>query len=443
MRQINTPKNLITTFMAVLCITIYSAALVYGAIRIAGSFQDRRNLMEIELRDLEDLASSAGVLGFMDEPFIQTIEDAVLSSKTMEALIISGPNGEYAFERRQGTVINWVNDSPRFKSSFILKTSDLRPLRIEGQRNVNIQALFGLIDYDFLLSSMKQTLLAVLGGLVLAFLTLLFSSLSGASAVPAVRGENKVDTSQPRQEGAPSLREGSPSRRDGDAETDGLIDFESLVGTETRGGTGKAGVKTPPPEETEEEPADQAAEESFKEDYEEKTPQGLYSARGIGWEEYTRDRLAAELHRCASFEQDLVYIMMEFRNDNSLDEDFFRQFAGVAVEFYNLRDLIFELGEWGISIIYPNIDLDQGFVKSEEFHNRILTRFAGAFRSNNDLCIGISSRAGRLIDAERLIFEAREAMRRAMDDPVTHIVAFKSDPEKYRNFIASQSKQLP
>ncbi|MDR1176450.1 MAG: hypothetical protein LBK83_13390 [Treponema sp.] len=424
MRQINTPKNLITTFMAVLCITVYSAALVYGAIRIAGNFQDRRNLMEIEFRDLEDLASSAGVLGFMDEPFIQTIEDAVLNSKTMEALIISGPNGEYAFERRQGTVINWVNDSPRFKSSFTLKTSDLRPLRIEGQRNVNIQALFGLIDYDFLLSSMKQTLLAVLGGLVLAFLTLLFSSLSGASAAPALREQNKTD--EPHG-----------------AETDGLIDFESLVGTETKGGTGKAEVKTPSPEETEEEPAGEAAEESFEEKYEEKTPQGLYSKRGIGWEEYTRDRLAAELHRCASFEQDLVYIMMEFRDDDSLDEDFFRQFAGAAVEFYNLRDLIFELGEWGISIIYPNIDLDQGFVKSEEFHNRILTRFAGAFRSKNDLCIGISSRTGRLIDAERLIFEAREAMRRAMADPVTHIVAFKSDPEKYRDFIASQSKQLP
>ncbi|MDR2608283.1 MAG: hypothetical protein LBC57_07810 [Treponema sp.] len=435
MRQINTPKNLITTFMAVLCIIVYSAALVYGVIRIAGNFQDRRNLMEIEFRDLEDLASAAGVLGFMDEPFIQTIEDAVLSSKTMEALIISGPNGEYAFERRQGTVINWVNDSPRFKSGFALKTSDLRPLRIEGQRNVNIQALFGLIDYDFLLSAMKQTLLVVLGSLVLAFLTLLFSSLSGAPAAAALGEQNKKD--------APSRREGAPSRREGGAETDSLIDFESLEGTETKGGTGKAEVKTPPPDETEEEPAGEASGESFEEEYEEKTPQGLYSKRGIGWEEYTRDRLAAELHRCASFEQDLVYIMMEFRNADSLDEDFFRQFTGVAVEFYNLRDLIFELGEWGISIIYPNIDLDQGFVKSEEFHNRILTRFAGAFGSKNDLCIGISSRAGRLIDAERLIFEAREALRRAMADPVTHIVAFKSDPEKYRNFIASQSKQLP
>jgi hypothetical protein len=428
MRQINTPKNLITTFMAVLCITAYSAALIYGAIRIAGNFQERRNLMETEFRDLEDLASAAGVLGFMDEPFIQTIEDAVLGSKTMEGLIISGPNGEYAFERRQGTVINWVNDSPRFKSGFALKTSDLRPLRIEGQRNVNIQALFGLIDYDFLLSSMKQILLVVLGSLVLAFLTLLFSSLSGAPAVPAVEKRNETDT---------------PSGREGSAETDSLIDFESLVGTEIKSGTEKAEVKVPPPEETEEGPADQTAEESFEAESEEKMPQGLYSSRGIGWEEYTKDRLAAELHRCASFEQDLVYIMMEFQNADSLNEDFFRQFAGAAVEFYNLRDLIFELGEWGISIIYPNIDLDQGFAKSEEFHNRVLTRFAGAFQSKNDLCIGISSRAGRLIDAERLIFEAMEAMRRATADPIAHVVAFKSDPEKYRSFIASQSKRLP
>jgi hypothetical protein len=33
------------------------------------------------------------------------------------------------------------------------------------------------------------------------------------------------------------------------------------------------------------------------------------------------------------------------------------------------------------------------------------------------------------------MFEAEEALERAMMDPVSHIVAFKSDPEKYRAFM--------
>jgi hypothetical protein len=36
------------------------------------------------------------------------------------------------------------------------------------------------------------------------------------------------------------------------------------------------------------------------------------------------------------------------------------------------------------------------------------------------------------------MFEAVEALSRAREDPVSHIVAFKSDPEKYREFVRSK-----
>jgi hypothetical protein len=176
---------------------------------------------------------------------------------------------------------------------------------------------------------------------------------------------------------------------------------------------------------------------------ESETPRGLYSPHGnIGWEAYTTDRLESELHRCASNEQDLVFITMEFKNSEELDINFYNRFAEDAVNFFTLRDLIFERGERGIAVIFPNLDLDMGFANSEEFHNRILRKYSGLFRSKTDLCIGLSSRSGRLIDAERLIFEASEALERALSDPVSHIVAFKSDPEKYRAFIASHKKQI-
>ena len=49
---------------------------------------------------------------------------------------------------------------------------------------------------------------------------------------------------------------------------------------------------------------------------------------------------------------------------------------------------------------------------------------------------GIASRNGRLISAERLFNEAENALRKT--DETKNIVAFRSDPEKYREFLKSQ-----
>jgi hypothetical protein len=393
MRQKTTTDKsaVITAIIASVCIIVYLAALVFAAVRIYVSIDERRLLAEREFFDVADLASSAGVLGFMDEPFVQAIEDALASSRTLQGLIISGPGGEYAFERDQGSVVTWVNNSPRFKSRFDLSKEPLyMPLRIEGLRNVNIQAAAGTLDYGLINTILRQTLLAILAALVLAFFTLLLESLVTKKPAPPF----PANLSRSGDPAAHAVVKQEPAR------------YAEAVAAETPSpaGEGPAG------------------------------PRGLYSPRGnIGWEDYTQDRLAAELHRCASFEQDLVFIVMEFKG--KLSGGFYSQFAEDAVNFFTLRDLIFDRGERGISIIYPNIDLDQGFSRSEEFHNRIFNKYSGSLRAKTDLCIGLSSRTGRLVDAERIMFEAAEALERSLADPVSHIVAFKSDPEKYRAFI--------
>ncbi|GHV94054.1 hypothetical protein AGMMS50293_03740 [Spirochaetia bacterium] len=400
MQKNDRPKksSIISAIIASFCIIVYLVALVSALIRIYISVDERRIVAEREFFDIADLASSAGVLGFMDEPFIETITDALGSSRTLEALIITGPNGEYAFERQKDSAINWVNNSPRFKNRLDFSRQPLYlPLRIQNMRNVNIEARAGALDYGLLTGICKETLLLVLCGLVLAFFTLLLESLLGKS------GE--------KQRYAP-FNETSP--------VDNTV-VDSAVGEPA---VGESAVD----------------ERTDGERTVEDSPKGLYSPHGnIGWEEYTVDRLESELHRCASFEQDLTLVMMEFKSP--VDDRFFNQFAEDAIHYFTLRDLIFEKGKNGISVIYPNIDLETGFAKAEEFHNRILSKYAGVVRSKTDFCAGLSSRSGRLIDAERLMFEANEALERALSDPVSHIVAFKSDPEKYRAFIASQNRR--
>jgi hypothetical protein len=58
----------------------------------------------------------------------------------------------------------------------------------------------------------------------------------------------------------------------------------------------------------------------------------------------------------------------------------------------------------------------------------------------NSLRIGISSRNKRLVRAARLLLEASRALDKAGQEPDSPIVAFKSDPEKYKAFMRSMKK---
>jgi hypothetical protein len=129
---------------------------------------------------------------------------------------------------------------------------------------------------------------------------------------------------------------------------------------------------------------------------------------------------------------------MEFKP--AADTSFYARFAADAARFFSSRDFICEKGEKGISVICPGLNLDAGFLNADEFHNRVIGKYPAVFKAKTDLCMGISARSERPVNAQRLMFEADEALERAMMDPVSHIVAFKSDPEKYQAFMQSRDR---
>jgi hypothetical protein len=257
----------------------------------------------------------------------------------------------------------------------------------------------GAVDYQFLTGILKQTLLMILAGLALSFFTLVMESLLGKNTEKR-RAEYKTgnfETPEPQKE----------------------VVEETVPPT--------AMPETMPAATPEESPLPFAAQTA-----------GLYSPHNIGWEDYTGERLESELRRCASTGQDLTFIAMEFKRQHFQGEIFYKQFAEDAVHFFFQKDLIFEKGERGVTVICPGAGLEAAFEKCGEFHNRIMDKYPETLKSKTDLCIGLSACAGRPINAERLMFEANEALGRALEDPVSHIVAFKSDPDKYQAFIRSQ-----
>ena len=374
-----------SSVVAALCILVYIAAVGLGAARIVLDIGDRRNLADREFSDLLDRASSSAVfLGFMSDAYQETIRDFLGASNTLLGVIITSATNEYAFERNPGSGIVWAGNSPRLRIGAGISSDHFNmPLRIEGQRNVTVRAAYSSIDFYYFQSVLRDTLLAVLAALIVAFVTLLVEFTIRKK--PAYYGTGKKD-----------------------------IPAESFVLKETPKYAGNDSKKT------------------LSQSPEEGNPQGLYTPRGnIGWESYTHDRLASELHRCSSFEQDLTFLVMEFRKNILM----YRQFADETVSFFHMRDLIFEQGNNGISIILPNIGLEQGMAKAEEFHNLLTSKLPESFEGRTEFCIGLTSRAGRLVDAKRLMLEAFSALDKAIEDDTSSVVAFKSDPDKYREFI--------
>jgi hypothetical protein len=424
--------SVIGTVVAAICIVIYLVSLVQAAVRFYLSVDQQKIQADHEFQSIGNVVSSEGSRGFMDEPFIASVNNALASSKTIEAVIVYGPGGEYAFEKQRGNAVTWINNSPRFINKFSFNTQGFyRAFTFENNRNVSIQASARVFNYSEVSKILKETLISILIGFTLAFFTMLLQLLLGnteeSEEVPLFKHEfAPVDI---RVQEPVNVRVNEPVNVHIEPANEPVsVRVNEPVNVHIHETVHHAPPVHEPPisepvsftEDTEEEFADEEA-----------GPKGLYSPRSnIGWEEYLYDRLNSELHRCASTEKDLTLLMMEFKN--KLANYQIKEAALEAVSLFTSKDLLFEKGEQGITIIIPGVDLETGLAKAQKFHHRLKEKLSLA---DDCIYIGLSSRAGRLLNAERMLLETNEALQKAKADRDTSIIAFKSDLEKYRDFV--------
>jgi hypothetical protein len=366
-------RNKISSIIALISIVLYAAAIGIGLVRIIAGIHERRALAQGEFYDLADTAASAGALGFMDEPFKDALRDALAASKTLQAVIITGPFGaEFTYERDNNGVIAWEGDTPRFRRRFgFSRNPHFSPLRVDGLRNVTIQAVSGVFDYPAFSHILLQSLFLVLAAVMLSAVTLLVSHRKGKDA--------------------------------------------ALVSGAMRG------IYPPKPERT---PADPGPAKPAQDDS----------------ETWIKEKLDAELGICSITDRDLALILMELSLTAGfgVGGDINRRVADRAEQFFNSPDAVHEQAGRGLAVILPGEGLEEAFSKAKQFHNLIVTELSELFPHKNDLRIGISSRNKRLMRANRLLLEASRALDKANLEPQSPIVAFKSDPEKYKTFVQNQ-----
>ncbi|MCL2008909.1 MAG: hypothetical protein FWG77_12585 [Treponema sp.] len=382
----------ISSAVAAICITVYVGAIVFGAVQIAIKTGERRALAEREFNDLVDRAASSSVfLGFLSDSYNTIIRDFLFNSETLTGIIIIASGEEYAVERETGRTIIWDGSAPRFRTGVPLSGGPFSlPIRVEGYRNVTVQAVFTYYDYYFYQSVLRNVLFAVLLALIIALTTLMLELLSRTRPV----------LSKPLT--APS--KSAISQDDDDLfNTDDTNAFDVSDGFDGFDGFDDFSVDD--------------------------------SRDNVGSESFTFEKLKEELNLSIVGDEDLVFLAAEFKYPHLLNNSHFSIFNDEAIQFLSKKEMIFQKGETGISVIIPNIDLEEGLIKSEEFRKRIIHKLA----PEPELNIGLSSRAGRPVDAERLMMEAYAALERAHSDNGANIIAFKSDPEKFKKFMDNYS----
>lgn len=169
-------------------------------------------------------------------------------------------------------------------------------------------------------------------------------------------------------------------------------------------------------------------------------PKGLYDeSSGLCWESYLRDRLGSELQRAASFEQDLVLLLTCWDNIKRDSADY-ELFTHNVRDFFNFRDLSFAFGQDGVAVVLPNVDIDHAIRQTEELIKKLTFIIQG--RTDRleylEIFMGLSSRSGRIVDADRMIAEALVAVKKARNERDTHIMAFRPDPEKFRSYLTNR-----
>ena len=158
---------------------------------------------------------------------------------------------------------------------------------------------------------------------------------------------------------------------------------------------------------------------------------------GLVWAEHLQPRLAAELDRAASADQDIAFAWL--RLDTAPAESdrpgVHAAIAALLRESFASHDLLFETGRDSFAVILPGHGHRPGG-SEPRCGTRKGSRAQPAGRAYT-MSVGVSSRAGRLVEQQTIRDEARAALEKALREGGNRAVGFRADPAKFRQNLAS------
>ena len=420
-------------------LSLFILAIIYFTGSVARGFKNGASRAEKDFTRIAETASSA--------VFFDTNSSAVNELKNLltdneyaaAALVASEKNILFAYPAASPLIGMTAEGKPAIRSSSpMLRIFSTRLAAAPDDNTMLTVALYTVRPKD-IYNPARLSFLVILTGLAAVITVLIYTSKTSKNE--AFGKTAKTDCAAPSEN-----------------TEDNAVFFTAAGGQSVKQSSGTAAdkyVNTPLTEESQPETKthvnseDNAQTELYNYDdiehsgetENQEDPSGLFSpATGVGWEEYLETRLDSELMRSASSEQDLALILLRVPGieNNRL---MMKKMAAVLLDFFKFKDFVFEYKNDGFAGILLNINLDQTMVLAET----VYTQFKELFESENiDLkfALGISMRSLRILTGSRLIDEADKAMQKAFEEKGMPIVAFRVNPDKYRQFIADSAETV-
>ena len=396
-------KKLITAYI-IFSVIVFLFCILWFAYRTINTRSGNREDARVFFDELEKSVTSAYLKGggFDNPHFSSSMKTVFFQNDNLKALVVYSDTIEYLYATdsdylvlKPGLANTWKN-LPEYRYNRIVETKLSSPIAIPSVAELKMDGIYRIISRREVFPILRELLIALLSFIIITgILIILFPSLSkkisSVESMGVTQKPTTVDTS-PAEE-----------------------------------------LKGPAPAESVDEIL------PISEEKQPESNQGLYSPYSdLGWQEYLEERLNTELRRAASFDQDLV-LLLACVSGLTKNDSLYRDLAKHVHEYFNFKDLCFEYGDSGFGVVIPNVDLDTGIEKVEDFKSRIDQQLSKE-ASRCHLSIGLSARNGRLISGHRIIKEAQSARKKAEND-ASGIIAFRVDPEKYRIYLASNGSR--
>ncbi|HPA09344.1 MAG TPA: hypothetical protein PLV73_00830 [Treponemataceae bacterium] len=403
---------------------------------------------------------SAVTDGFMSDRFVGKLTDTCRKSRSLVAFMITTPSGvAYAWPDRSGQISYTANGEAVLTGSSLFMRTFSTELDIPGHSGppVVATAVMYILHPSAIFTASRLSFLITLALILITLIVILAYSPGKNGSTPVATSYEMPDTLPETARGPDAdelARVTVPPFDDTAADDDFGFPFDEpgsgydepdngynepengydepdtgYDDTDIHEHNGEAFQDIEPDHIPDSAPAD------ISDTIDDQRPEGLYSpATGVGWEEYLKERLDAELVRAASSEQDLSLMVVRISGTKHTDL-VSRKIAQAFLELIKFRDMVFEFGVDGFAGIFQNVTLDQAMKLADELYENIdaLLMESGC---ESQITIGITTRTARLISADRMLDEAVAAATKAVAEPDLPIVAFRANPDKYRDFVA-------
>lgn len=381
-----------------------------------------------------EAASAVASDGFMSDGFVRKLTEVCRKSRLLSAIVITNASGEtvFAWPEKSASIRFDLNGKPEVVvGSAFMKSCSANLDAGAGTDPAVMTAVLSVLTPDAVFSASRFSFLLVLGILLVTLIVIVSVSPS--------RKDGNAGKARPVRTGAetaPAVPFGETETPVGKPEEFSFGEETEVIVPETEASEAEAAETEAAEAEAAEAADDRSAGEADRQ--ETRNPEGLFSpVTGIGWEQYLVDRLEAELVRAASSEQDLALVILKVSGLAHTDL-LSKRISQVLIDTFKFRDMVFEFGKDGFAGILQNVNLDQTMKIADSLYagiDSILIELAHA----GQISIGITTRTARLVPASRMIEEAESAERKAVEEPSLPIVAFRANPEKYRNFVADNT----